>query len=90
MDIHEGVTYQDGDRGKGPFLLRQGGTSNFVTNIRTNYYSRWGSPAEEVIFAKGWNNPVALSYQTMDEAIKAALEAYRIEGSYISIEAQNS
>jgi hypothetical protein len=90
MNKDEGVIYHDEDRGKGPFMLRQGGTSNFVTSIRTNYYSRWGSPGEEVIFAKGWSNPAALSYQTMDEAIKAASEAYRIEGSYISIEAQNS
>lgn len=86
MKHHEGVIYHDEDRGKGPFVLRQSGTSNFVTKIKTGYYSRFGSPAEAVELKEGWGNPAALSYQTMDKAIAAAKEAYRIEGYYFSIE----
>ena len=86
MKHHEGVIYRKEDRGKGPFVLRQSGTSNFVTNINTSYYSRFGSPAEKVELQEGWGNPAALSFKTMDQAIAAAKEAYKIEGYYFSIE----
>jgi hypothetical protein len=86
MSNLEGVIYHEKDREDGPFVLRQGGTNNFVTDITTDYYSRWGSPGEAVAFEGGWNNPASLSYPTMARAIEAATEAYRIEGFYIFIE----
>jgi hypothetical protein len=57
MSNLEGVIYHEKDREDGPFVLRQGGTNNFVTDITTDYYSRWGSPGEAVAFEGGWNNP---------------------------------
>jgi len=86
MEHREGVIYRDEDRGKGPFVLRVSGTSDFVTGIKTGYYSRFGSPAEAVEVQAGWGNPAALSFQTMDKAIAAAEEAFRIEGCYLSVE----
>jgi hypothetical protein len=90
MDIHEGVRYCEEDREAGPFVLRQAGTLNFVTSIRTNYYSRWGSPGEAVEIEVGWNNPSSLSYDTIERAIEAASQAHRISGVEIFIETQSA
>jgi hypothetical protein len=81
-----GITYYEDDRGKGPFIIRIGGTSKFVSNIQTGYYSRWGSPAKKVTLVEGWNNPSIRSYQTMDEEIEAAAQVRDIEGFYMSVE----
>jgi len=83
---HTGVTYCEEDRGKGPFIIRIGGTREFVSSIQTGYYSRFGSPAEKVTLVEGWDNPAILSYQTMDDAIKAAVQVWDIEGFHTSIE----
>ena len=81
-----GVTYYDEDRGKGPFIIRIGGTREFVSSIQTEYYSRFGSPVERVTLVEGWDNPAILSYQTMDDAIRAAVQVWDIEGFHTSIE----
>jgi hypothetical protein len=90
MNIHEGVRYHEKDREAGPFVLRQAGTHNFVTSISTNYYSRWGSPGEVVETEAGWNNSSSLSYDTIERAIEAAVQAHRISGFEIFIEVQSA
>ena len=89
MNLYQGVIYHKEDIGNGPFILRQSGTNNFVTNITTNYYSRFGNPAAHVVFGKGWDNPSLLVYRTMEDAIEAAIAVYEIEGTFISIETKN-
>jgi len=84
--LHPSVTFHEDDRGKGPFMIRIGGTSEYVTNIQTGYYSRWGSPDRSVTLCEGWNNQDILSYQTMDEALEAASQVWEIEGFHTSIE----
>ena len=84
--LHTGVTYHEDDRDKGPFMIRIGGTNEFVSDIRTGYYSRFGSPAQSVAFVEGWNNPEICLYQTMDEALKAADLVWEIEGFHTSVE----
>ena len=71
--LHPGVTFC-------------GGTSEFVSIIRTSYYSRWGSPADSVTLVEGWENPAIIHYKTMDEALKAADQVWEIEGFHTSIE----
>ena len=85
---YKGVIWHDEDRGSGPFILRQSGTSNFVIeiNYHTIYYSRWGHPRQSVVFGEGWDNPKALSYQTMEEAIEAGRRVFEIEGIYVQVE----
>lgn len=84
--LHPGVTFYEDDRGKGPFKIRLGGTSEFVSNINTGYYRRFGSPADSVTFVKGWENPAIKSYKTMDAALEAADLVWDIEGFHTSIE----
>lgn len=84
--LHTGVTYHEDDRGKGPFMIRIGGTSEFVSDIRTGYYSRFGSPTQSVTLVEGWDNPNMRFYQTMDAALEAADLVWEIEGFHTSIE----
>jgi hypothetical protein len=84
-----GITYYEEDRGHGPFVLRQSGSNNFVTEINTSYYSRFGNPAESVVFGKGWDNPKNISFKTMKKALEAAEHVFRIEGIHISVEPKN-
>ena len=81
-----GVTFYEEDRESGPFIIRIGGTREFVSSIQTGYYSRFGSPAKKVTLVEGWDNPAILAYQTMDDAIKAAVQVWDIEGFHTSIE----
>ena len=85
--LHPGVTFYEEDRDSGPFMIRSGGTSEFVSNIQDDYYSRWGSPGKGVTLVEGWENPKTMMFETMDDALKAADKVWRIEGIYISIEA---
>lgn len=85
--LHPGVTYYEGDRDKGPFMIRIGGTNEFVSSIQSGYYSRWGSPSKSVTLVKGWDNPAIRVYQTMDQALRAAGLVWEIEGIHTSIEA---
>ena len=83
----EGVYYNLDDKDKGPFTLRISGTTKFIKEINLTYYGRFGGPgSEEVHTCNGWENPEALSFETMHRAIEAAKHAHRIEGFYISIE----
>jgi len=84
--LHPGVTFYEDDRGKGPFMIRIGGTREFVSNINTGYYSRFGVPANSVTLVEGWENPAIRTYQTMDEALAAADLVGEIEGFHTSIE----
>ena len=84
--LYPGVMFREDDRGNGPFMIRVGGTNEFVTNIQAGYYSRWGSPELSVTLCEGCNNPDILSYQTMNEALEAANQVWEIEGFHTSIE----
>jgi hypothetical protein len=87
--LHPGVTFYEDDRQRGPFMIRIGGTSEFVSSIRDGYYSRWGSPGEGVTLVEGWENPKAMTFKTMDDALEAADKVWGIEGFHTSIEATN-
>ena len=87
--LHPGVTFYEDDRDKGPFMIRLGGTNEFVSDIRTGYYSRFGSPAQSVTFVEGWDNPAIRLYQTMDAALEAADLVWEIEGIHTSIEVKH-
>ena len=83
---HPGVTFYEDDRGNGPFMIRIGGTNEFVSNIHTGYYARFGSPAQGVTTVEGWDNPAIRIYPTMDAALRAADQVWDIEGFHTSIE----
>ena len=87
--LHPGVTFYEDDRGKGPFMIRLGGTNEFVSDIRTGYYSRFGSPAQSVTLVEGWDNPAIRLYQTMEAALEAADLVWEIEGIHTSIEVKH-
>ena len=82
--LHTGVTFHEEDRGKGPFKIRIGGTSDFVSEIDSKY-SRC-SPPGKVETISGWDNPDAIIFLTMDEALIAADQVWDIEGFHTSIE----
>ena len=79
-----GVTFYEEDRTKGPFTIRIGGTSEFVSDIDPDWKRAW--PPGKVEVVKGWNNPEALKFDTMDAAIEAAVQVWNIEGCHTSIE----
>ena len=64
--LHTGVTFYEDDRGYGPFMIRIGGTSDFVSEIDPHYERC--SPPGKVETTPGWRNPSALRFNTMDEA----------------------
>jgi len=82
-----GVTYFEEDRGKPPFRIRIGGTSDFVSMIDPTWRRAW--PPGKVEVVEGWDNEHALDFQTLDEAIDAAVKVWDIEGFHTSIEAMN-
>lgn len=84
--LHPGVTYYEDDRDKGPFMIRIGGTNDFVSSIQSGYYSRWGSPSKSVTLVEGWDNPAIRVYQSMNQALAAADQVWEIEGFHTSIE----
>ena len=77
--LHPGVTFYEEDRGQGPFTIRIGGTSEFVSWIGQS----------RVNIVEGWNNPKALQFSTMEEALRAADQVWDIEGYHTSIEVAN-
>jgi len=87
--IHTGVTFYEEDRGNGPFIIRIGGTRDFVSNILGGYYNRWGAPVRDVTMVEGWDHPDIIVYKIMDEALVAAGKVYEITGQHTSIEAVN-
>ena len=82
-----GITYYEGDRDKGPFMIRIGGTNEFVSSIDPDY--KLAFPPGEVMTVTGWDNDKALSFTTMDQALKAAMDVWGIEGYHTSIESRN-
>jgi len=80
-----GVTFYEDDRKKGPFTIRIGGTNEFVSDIDPEWKRAW--PPGKVDVVKGWDNPKTLRFDTMDDAIKAAVLVWNIEGFHTSIEA---
>ena len=87
--LHAGVTFYEEDRGNGQFIIRIGGTSEFVSNILGGYYSRWGTPVRDVTMVEGWDHPDIIVYKTMDEALIEAGKVYEITGRQTSIETVN-
>jgi len=80
-----GVTFYEEDREKGPFIIRIGGTSEFVSDIDPHWKQAW--PPGKVEVVEGWGNRRALKFETMDAAIKAAVQVWKIEGFHTLIEA---
>lgn len=85
--IHSGVTFYEDDRDNGPFIIRIAGTREFVSSIRDGYYSRWGMPGKGVTLVEDREHQGILVYQTMDEAIAAAAQVWKIEGLHATVEA---
>jgi len=82
--LHPGVTFYEEDRGHGPFMIRIGGTSEFISFIDADDPRSW--PPGRVDIVDGWENPKTLTYSTMDEALAAADVVWGIEGFHTSIE----
>jgi hypothetical protein len=80
-----GVTFFEEDCENGPFAIRIGGTSEFVSNIDPDWKRAW--PPGKVEVVKGWNNPKTLKFDTELAAIEAAVQVWDIEGYHTSIEA---
>ena len=80
---HAGVTFYEDDRDNGPFMIRIGGTSEFVSKI-VGVFEKW--PNGYIEGVKGWESPASLKFETMDEALVAADEVWNIEGFHTSIE----
>ena len=85
--LHPGVTFFEDDRQRGPFLIRIGGTSEFVSDIDPDWKRCW--PPGKVEVVEGWENPRALKFDTMDAALEAADHVWDIEGFHTSIEPTN-
>ena len=70
----EGVTWHEEDRDGGPFMVRIGGTREFVSigSVKT---------------VDGWDNPLAMKYNSLDEAKDAGASVWEIEGFHNSVEA---
>ena len=75
---HPGVTYHIDDKDLGPFMLRVGGTSTFISFI--DDYDGF------VDTVAGWNNKKALMFSTLEAALNAADQVWTIEGFRTSIE----
>jgi len=82
--LHTGVTFYEEDRAHGPFTIRIGGTSEFVSRIDPD--CQRSSPPGQVYLCEGWSNPNALVFETMDAALSAADKVWNIEGFHTSIE----
>jgi hypothetical protein len=80
-----GVCFSEDDREKGPFTIRIGGTSEFVSDIDPDWKLAW--PPGKVEVVEGWDNRKSLKFDTLDTAIKAAVQVWDIEGFHTSIEA---
>ena len=85
--LHTGVTFYEDDRECGPFMIRIGGTSEFVSEIDPHYSRSW--PPGKVEVVEGWENSGSLQFETMEEALTAADEVWNIEGFHTSIEVIN-
>tara|TARA_B100000029_G_C16779654_1_gene668742 strand:+ start:143 stop:433 length:291 start_codon:yes stop_codon:yes gene_type:complete len=84
---YEGVTWHEEDRECGPFMVRIGGTSEFVSSIDPFDKRSWHRG--KVVIVEGWDNPLAKKYSSMKEAKDAGASVWEIEGFHTSIEATN-
>ena len=82
--LHTGVTFYEEDRAHGPFKIRIGGTSEFVSRIDPDCKRSY--PPGQVYLCEGWDNQEALVFETMDAALSAADQVWNIEGFHTSIE----
>ena len=80
-----GVYWSEDDREGGPFALRLGGTNEFVSKINPDD-SRCFPPGS-IETVKGWGNPKALCFNTLNDALKAGEQAWNADGCHISVEA---
>ncbi len=80
-----GVTYYEEDRHHGPFVIRIGGTSDFVSHIDPLWKRAW--PPGKVEVVSGWENPAVLKLDTMEAALHAAVQVWDIEGYHTTVEA---
>ena len=81
---YPGVSWSEDDRGKGPFMIRIGGTNEFVSKVNPD--DPRCSPPGSVDVVVGWNNPAALKFKTLERALKVADQVFQIEGFHNSIE----
>jgi hypothetical protein len=87
-DPRLGVTFYEADRLlRGPFALRIGGTSEFVSKIDPDDPRCF--PPGSVETVHGWRHQEALLFHTFDEAFRAAEQAWNADGCHISIEVIN-
>ena len=84
-ELHTGVTFYEEDRNHGPFIIRAGGTNEFVSEIDPDDKSC--CPPGRVSLCEGWDNTETLKFDTMEEALNAADEVWDIEGFHTSVEA---
>jgi hypothetical protein len=82
--MNDGVEFDEDDRGRGPFAVRIGGTSDFVSAIDPDWPLAW--PPGRVQTVNGWGRPEALTFDSLDAAIAAALQVGDIEGCHCSVE----
>ena len=80
---HTGITFYEEDRDCGPFMIRIGGTRDFVSKI-VEVFAAWPDGYVEVV--DGWENPESLKFETLDEALVAADQVWNIEGFHTSVE----
>ena len=80
----EGVTWHEEDRDGGPFMVRIGGTRDFVSIIDPDCDRSW--PRGNVKIVEGWDNPLALKYASMEAAKAAGASVWEIEGFHTSVE----
>ena len=69
---------------KSGYKIRLGGTKEFVSKIDPTWAR--ASPPGKVDFVEGWDNPLALVYETYEDAKTAANEVGEIEGFHTSVE----
>lgn len=79
-----GVTYYEEDRGGSSFIIRIGGTNEFVSEIDPDCPR--SSPPGNVELVEGWEHPDSLKFDDMDAAIEAAAQVWEIEGFHTSVE----
>ena len=68
------------------YQLRVGGSSDFVSAIRPD--DTTCVPPDSVNYVPGWNNPDALTFSDLTEALASKTLAEAIDGVHLSIEEQ--